>query len=112
MNSVSSGSQNSAHCNGLATNGTADAVCNSNTMLARKVPNDSGGGIGGGGGGGSPNQLFLKKPAVSLTHLPKRPPVDIEFKNLAYSVSEGRQRGECQPGIVTFTSYYIYIYLM
>lgn len=53
-------------------------------VLARKVPNHS---------GASPGQ-GNKRPAVSLTHLPKRPPVDIEFKNLAYSVSEGRKRGE------------------
>lgn len=29
---------------------------------------------------------------VSLTHLPKRPPIDIEFNELAYSVSEGHKR--------------------
>ncbi|XP_014212049.1 ATP-binding cassette sub-family G member 4 [Copidosoma floridanum] len=34
-----------------------------------------------------------KKPVVSLTHLPRRPPVDIEFKNLTYSVYEDRLRG-------------------
>lgn len=28
-----------------------------------------------------------------LTHLPKRPPVDIAFTNISYSVSEGRKRG-------------------
>lgn len=52
--------------------------------MARKVPNHS---------SASPGQ-GNKRPAVSLTHLPKRPPVDVEFKNLAYSVSEGRKRGE------------------
>lgn len=30
---------------------------------------------------------------ISLTHLPKRMPVDIQFKNLSYSVSEGRRKG-------------------
>ncbi|XP_050308153.1 ATP-binding cassette sub-family G member 4 [Anthonomus grandis grandis] len=34
-----------------------------------------------------------KKPNVSLTHLSKRPPVDIQFTDLKYSVSEGRRRG-------------------
>ena len=68
-------------CNGAATNGTAGAV-NSDGLLAKKVPNHNGTG------------LTNKKPAVSLTHLPKRPPVDIEFKNLVYNVFEGRKKGE------------------
>lgn len=34
-----------------------------------------------------------KKPMATLTHLPKRPPVDIQFTNMSYSVSEGRRRG-------------------
>lgn len=76
-----SGSQNNLHCNcnGSATNGAAVAMCSS-SLFGRKVPNHSPGQDG-------------KRPAVTLTHLPKRPPVDIEFKNLAYSVSEGRKRG-------------------
>lgn len=80
-----SGSQNNLHCscNGTTSNGAAAAVCTGG-VLARKVPNHS---------GASPGQ-GNKRPAVSLTHLPKRPPVDVEFKNLAYSVSEGRKRGE------------------
>ncbi|XP_012271226.1 ATP-binding cassette sub-family G member 4 [Orussus abietinus] len=84
-NAVLGGSQNNLHCscNGAASNGTASTVC-SGEVLARKVPNHS---------GASPGGQSNKKPAVSLTHLPKRPPVDIEFKNLAYSVSEGRKRG-------------------
>ncbi|XP_063625382.1 ATP-binding cassette sub-family G member 4 [Cydia splendana] len=40
-----------------------------------------------------PNGYDQKKPMASLTHLPKRPPVDIEFSDLSYSVSEGRKRG-------------------
>lgn len=78
------GSQNNLHvsCNGAATNGSAGVI--SSGILARKVPNHVG------ASPGEPN----KKPTVSLTHLPKRPPVDIEFKNLAFSVSEGRKRGK------------------
>uniref|UniRef100_A0A182YJX4 Uncharacterized protein n=2 Tax=Anopheles stephensi TaxID=30069 RepID=A0A182YJX4_ANOST len=34
-----------------------------------------------------------KKPMVSLTHLPKRPPIDIQFMDMSYSVSEGHKRG-------------------
>ncbi|KAG8225049.1 hypothetical protein J437_LFUL000027 [Ladona fulva] len=37
-----------------------------------------------------PNALLQTR---MLTHLPKRPPVDIEFTNLSHSVSEGRKRG-------------------
>lgn len=84
-----SGSQNNLHCscNGTTSNGAAAAVCTGG-VLARKVPNHS---------GASPSQ-GNKRPVVSLTHLPKRPPVDVEFKNLAYSVSEGRKRGEFSRG--------------
>ncbi|OAD55232.1 ATP-binding cassette sub-family G member 4, partial [Eufriesea mexicana] len=80
-NAVLSGSQNNLHCNcnGSTSNGTAVAM-SSSSMFVRKVPNHSPGQDG-------------KRPAVTLTHLPKRPPVDVEFKNLAYSVSEGRKRG-------------------
>lgn len=58
-------------CNGGA--GTATI-----TGLVPKIPNGYG---------------DQEKPMASLTHLPKRPPVDIEFTNLSYSVSEGRKRG-------------------
>ena len=71
-------------CNGTATtNGNAAGACTGG-VLARKIQNHTGAG---------PGQVN-KRPVVALTHLPKRPPVDIEFKNLAYSVSEGRKRGE------------------
>ncbi|XP_024871019.1 ATP-binding cassette sub-family G member 4-like [Temnothorax curvispinosus] len=84
LNNVVHGSQNNLHCscNGTTSNGAAATVCTGG-VLARKVPNHS---------GASPGQSN-KRPAVALTHLPKRPPVDVEFKNLAYSVSEGRKRG-------------------
>lgn len=85
-NAILGGSQNNLHfsCNGTSTNGAATTVT-AGGVLARKVPNHSGASPGA--------QANGKRPAVSLTHLPKRPPVDIEFKNLAYSVSEGRKRG-------------------
>ncbi|XP_043269569.1 ATP-binding cassette sub-family G member 4 isoform X2 [Venturia canescens] len=83
-NAVLSGSQNNLHCScngGATTNGNATGACSG--VLARKIQNHT---------GASPGQVN-KRPAVALTHLPKRPPVDIDFKNLAYSVSEGRKRG-------------------
>lgn len=89
-----SGSQNNLHCscNGTTSNGAAATVCTGG-VLVRKVPNHS---------GASPGQ-GNKRPAVSLTHLPKRPPVDVEFKNLAYSVSEGRKRGEFRKESANYT---------
>lgn len=38
-------------------------------------------------------KLYKCHPQVTLTHLPKRPPVDISFTDMSYSVSEGRKRG-------------------
>ncbi|XP_061401431.1 ABC transporter G family member 1-like [Musca vetustissima] len=68
--SLSYGSQNNL-CNG---------VISGNHILAPKIQNSC-----------SPNGQ--KKGTVSLTHLPQRPPVDIEFTEISYSVSEGRRRG-------------------
>ncbi|KAJ0175547.1 hypothetical protein K1T71_008706 [Dendrolimus kikuchii] len=69
--------------NGQLLGGSQMNLCNgaagsTMTGLVPKIPN----GLGD-----------QKKPMASLTHLPKRPPVDIEFSELSYSVSEGRKRG-------------------
>lgn len=68
--------------NGQILGGSQMNLCNggavSITGLVPKIPNGYG---------------DQKKPMASLTHLPKRPPVDIEFNDLSYSVSEGRKRG-------------------
>ncbi|KPU73027.1 uncharacterized protein Dana_GF15020, isoform B [Drosophila ananassae] len=40
---------------------------------------------------GSPNGQ--KKGTIALSHLPQRPPVDIEFCNISYSVADGHRRG-------------------
>ncbi|CAH2236554.1 jg8035 [Pararge aegeria aegeria] len=69
--------------NGQLLGGSQMNLCNGGagapiTGLVPKIPNGYG---------------DQKKPMASLTHLPKRPPVDIEFSDLSYSVSEGRKRG-------------------
>ncbi|XP_058455065.1 ATP-binding cassette subfamily G member 4 isoform X3 [Malaya genurostris] len=67
-----------ALCNGsIMTNGQTKES-NLTHGLVRKVLNSSENG--------------QKKGMVSLTHLPKRPPIDIAFNELAYSVSEGTKR--------------------
>ncbi|XP_026834551.1 ATP-binding cassette sub-family G member 4 isoform X2 [Drosophila erecta] len=53
-----------------------------NHALAPKVANNS---------GGSPNGQ--KKGTIALTHLPQRPPVDIEFCDISYSVTDSHRRG-------------------
>lgn len=69
--------------NGALNHGSQNNLCNGsisgNHILAPKVQNNS------------PNGH--KKGTVTLTHLPQRPPVDIEFVDISYSVSEGRRRG-------------------
>lgn len=72
LNNALCGSQGSL-CNG------ASAITIKPAGALRKVPNNS------------PNNH--KRPMISLTHLPKRPPVDIQFNDLSFSVSEGRKRG-------------------
>ncbi|XP_058455062.1 ATP-binding cassette subfamily G member 4 isoform X1 [Malaya genurostris] len=72
------GNSQGALCNGsIMTNGQTKES-NLTHGLVRKVLNSSENG--------------QKKGMVSLTHLPKRPPIDIAFNELAYSVSEGTKR--------------------
>lgn len=73
-----------SHCN-FCFSGSQTNVSNGSSVTLtpsgalRKVPNSS--------------PTSHKKPMISLTHLPKRPPVEIQFLDLSYSVSEGRKRG-------------------
>lgn len=69
----SHGSQNNLCNGGLGSN---------NHALAPKVANNS---------GGSPNGQ--KKGTIALSHLPQRPPVDIEFCDISYSVTDSHRRG-------------------
>ena len=70
---------------------TSSAVSNG-SHLVKKVPNKSCT-LPSMGFSSSSSATNHKKP-IELSHLPKRPPVDIQFTNLAYSVSEGRKRGK------------------
>ncbi|PNF18457.1 ATP-binding cassette sub-family G member 4 [Cryptotermes secundus] len=70
---------------------TTSSAVSSGSHLVKKVPNKSCT-LPSMGFSSSRAAINHKKP-IELSHLPKRPPVDIQFINLAYSVSEGRKRG-------------------
>jgi hypothetical protein len=78
---------------------TTSSAVSSGSHLVKKVPNKSSTlppmGLSSSGAAATNH----KKP-IELSHLPKRPPVDIQFTNLAYSVSEGRKRGNINTGNV------------
>ncbi|XP_017132426.1 ATP-binding cassette sub-family G member 4 isoform X1 [Drosophila elegans] len=69
------------------THGSQNNLCNgglgsNNHALAPKVANNSGSSANG-----------QKKGTIALSHLPQRPPVDIEFCDISYSVADGHRRG-------------------
>ncbi|XP_068141608.1 ATP-binding cassette sub-family G member 4 isoform X1 [Drosophila tropicalis] len=76
---INHGSQSNL-CNG----GVSSSNNHNNAqVLAPKIPNSN--------SNSSPNGQ--KKGTISLSHLPQRPPVDIEFCNISYSVADGHTRG-------------------
>ncbi|XP_055683520.1 ATP-binding cassette sub-family G member 4 isoform X2 [Lutzomyia longipalpis] len=72
-------------------NGSLNSLCDQNNLCNGSVVNTPGHQLVRKVHNQSPNGQ--KKPMVTLTHLPNRPPVDIEFNDISYSVSEGRKRG-------------------
>lgn len=70
---------------------TTLSAVSSGGHLVRKVPNKSCT-LPSMGFSSSSAATNHKKP-IELSHLPKRPPVDIQFANLSYCVSEGRKQG-------------------
>jgi len=70
---------------------TTSSAASSGGHLIKKVPNKSC--TLPSMGFSSHNAAINHKKPIELSQLPKRPPVDIQFTNLAYSVSEGRKRG-------------------
>ncbi|XP_001357116.3 ATP-binding cassette sub-family G member 4 isoform X2 [Drosophila pseudoobscura] len=70
-------------CNTNANHGSQNNLCNGvGVALAPKVMNN-----------GSSSSNDQKKGTISLSHLPQRPPVDIEFCDISYSVAVGHRRG-------------------
>ena len=70
---------------------TSSSAASSGGHLVKKVPNKSC--TLPSMGFSSHSAATNHKKPIELRQLPKRPPVDIQFTNVAYSVSEGRKRG-------------------
>ena len=69
---------------GKATPGTANPGSAAAASVLKKVDNRT----------VQATKTTVGGPGTTLKHLPKRRPVDLEFRDLTYSVSEGRKRGK------------------
>lgn len=70
---------------GISTPGTANPGSAAATPVLKKVDNRT----------VQATRTSVGGPGTTLKHLTKRRPVDLEFRDLTYSVSEGRKRGKC-----------------
>lgn len=68
---------------GKSTPGTVNPGSTAATSVLKKVDNRT----------VQATRTSVGGPGATLKHLPKRRPVDLEFRDLTYSVSEGRKRG-------------------
>ena len=61
-------------------------------LRLKKIDNAAQDGPGGGGGGAEGAPIA----PAQFDYMPRRKAINMEFKNLTYSVSEGRKKGEYQ----------------